>query len=592
GRGTVSKYHVSTGQTEMVSPAPLRDNKYRTDRTSPIIFSPVEPHTLFYGANVIFKTTDGGHSWQTISPDLTRDKNGIPPSVGSMAAGDQNAEKQRGAVYSLAPSFRSAQTLWAGTDEGLLWVTRNGGANWKNVTPKELTPWSKVTQMEAGHFDDLTAYASVSRLRVDDLRPYLYRTHDGGRTWVSIANGLPDDAPVDTVREDPVRRGLLFAGTEKSVWFSMDDGDHWQSLQLNLPHTSMRDLWIKDADLIVATHGRAFWILDGITPLRQLEAKAMAGGVWLAKPAQAWRVRENNNTDTPTPPDEPYGENPPDGAVIDYFLAEKSDAVKIEILDSAGRVVRKYASDDAPEISEAGIRKLGIPAWWIQQPKAPSKAAGMHRWLWDLRYTAPESTRHEYPIAAVPGRTPRVPRGPQALPGIYTVKLTAGGKTLTSRVTVKMDPRLKTAPAALQQNFQLQRKLAGLMTSSTEAIREARGVLEQVAKVKGGETEALQDLQKKTRETLAALTRSNSQATGLYNDVGSADMAPTAAEMTASSVVARELGPLLEQWEAIANEDIPALNEKLKAANLPAIKVEENDKEGDTDTADDDDDVG
>ena len=244
--------------------------KIRTDRTQPLMFSPIDPHILYTTANFVYKTTDGGQNWQTISPDLGRAHAGVPANLGKMADKDAKAEKQRGVVYALAPSFKSVETLWAGTDDGLIWVTRDGGKNWKDITPPELTPWSKVTQITASHFDEETAYASVSRLRIDDLRPYIYRTHDGGKNWKLISSGLPADAPVDTVREDPVRKGLLFAGTETSVWVSFDDGERWQSLQQNLPHTSMRDLLIHENDLIVATHGRGFWILDDILPLREI----------------------------------------------------------------------------------------------------------------------------------------------------------------------------------------------------------------------------------------------------------------------------------------------------------------------------------
>ena len=264
GRNEVSKFHWSTGQVQNVTPIPLRNPKYRTDRTEPTMFSPVDPHVLYFASNVLFKTTDGGNSWQAISPDLTRENPGVPASVGSLAP--KGADKQRGVIYALAPSFKNINTLWAGTDDGLIWLTRDGGKKWNDITPKDLTPWSKVTQISASHFDDDTAYASVSRFRIDDHHPYIYRTHDGGKTWSLITAGLPDFGPVDTVREDPVRKGLLFAGTENAVWVSFDDGDHWQSLQLNLPHTSMRDLWIHDNDLIVATHGRSFWILDDIAP--------------------------------------------------------------------------------------------------------------------------------------------------------------------------------------------------------------------------------------------------------------------------------------------------------------------------------------
>jgi photosystem II stability/assembly factor-like uncharacterized protein len=317
GRKEVTKFYWSTGQAQNVTPIPNAGSKYRADRTQPIMFSPVDPHVLYYTTNFLFKTTNGGETWQTISPDLAREKPGIPTSLGTLAAEDSKADKQRGVIYSLAPSFKDVNTIWAGTDDGLFWITRDGGENWSNVTPPELTPWSKVTQMTASHFDDQSAYASVSRFRIDDLRPYIYRTHDGGKTWQSITNGLPDNAPVDTVREDQVRKGLLFAGTETSVWVSFDDGNDWQPLQLNLPHSSMRDLWIHDDDLIVATHGRSFWILDDITPLRQIDTPTTNAGAFLFKPASAYRVKRDTNTDTPIPPDEPSGENPPDGAIID-----------------------------------------------------------------------------------------------------------------------------------------------------------------------------------------------------------------------------------------------------------------------------------
>ncbi len=308
GRSEVSKFHWSTGQVQNVTPIPLRNPKYRTDRTEPTMFSPLDPHVLYFASNVLFKTTDGGNSWQTISDDLTRENPGIPASVGNLIP--KGADKQRGVIYALAPSFKNINTLWAGTDDGLIWQTRDGGKKWNDITPKELTPWSKVTQISASHFDDDTAYASVSRFRINDEHPYIYRTHDGGKTWKLITTGLPDFGPVDTVREDPVRKGLLFAGTENSVWVSFDDGDHWQSLQLNLPHTSMRDLWIHDNDLIVGTHGRSFWILDDITPLREAADLAADTVAHLFTPAPAYRFERDTNTDTPLPPDEPAAAEP------------------------------------------------------------------------------------------------------------------------------------------------------------------------------------------------------------------------------------------------------------------------------------------
>jgi photosystem II stability/assembly factor-like uncharacterized protein len=592
GRNEVSKYHWSTGQVQNVTPIPVRDSKYRTDRTEPTLFSPIDPHILYFASNLLFKTTDGGNSWQAISPDLTRENPGVPPSIGALASKNLEAGKQRGVIYALAPSFHDVNTLWAGTDDGLIWMTRDGGKNWNNITPPELTAWSKVAQIEASHFDDQSAYVSVSRFRIDDLRPYIYRTHDGGKSWKVISSSLPADAPVDTVREDPVRKGLLFAGTESSVWVSFDDGDQWQSLQLNLPHTSMRDLAIHENDMIVATHGRSFWILDDMTPLRQLGEVKASSDAHLFKPETAYRVRRSKYPDTPIPPDEPTGANPPDGAILDYFLPQTtSGPVTLEILDAKGELVRRFSSADKPEVTQAELEKQLIPLYWIRMPKILSASAGMHRWVWDLHYPSPTASQHEFPISAVPYDTPRSPLGPLALPGEYSARLTVNGHTFTAPLTVKMDPRVSVPTAGIEQQFTLETRLASELTASTDAVTEAHSVLDQLHKMgtslKGALAESITVLDQKVDGILGGptpavpgaaaeptLTRENSAVTMLYGAIGQTDAAPTSAQVNAVEDTKRDLSAVMKRWEAIKQSDLPALNRQLRKANLPELHLD------------------
>jgi photosystem II stability/assembly factor-like uncharacterized protein len=590
GRSEVSKYDMVTGQVQNVTPIPARSPAYRSDRTEPILFSPIDPHDLYYAANILFETKDYGKTWQAVSPDLSREHSGQPASLQPLP--EKETAKRRGAIYAVAASFKSIDTLWAGTDDGLVWITRDHGKNWKNITPPSLTPWSKVTQISASHFNDSAAYVSVSRMRIDDSHPYIFRTRDGGATWQSIAAGLPEDSPVDTVREDPVRKGLLFAGTETAVWVSFDDGDHWQPLQFNLPHTSMRDLLIKDNDLIVATHGRSFWILDDISPLRQIpDIKSDSGSV-LFKPGSAYRVRRSNYTDTPLPPDEPAGENPPDGAVIDYALPQgTSGPVTLEILDASGKVVRKYGSNDAPESTTEELSKQLIPLYWLRMPKTLPGTPGLHRWVWDLRYTTPTATNYSYPISAVPHDTPRTPQGPLALPGTYTVRLTAAGKTLTAPLTIKIDPRVHASPADLQSLFAAQIKLAAMVTKSASASLEVHSAQEQLATLSKSAPPEIKDAIESLDKELAALLSGKARATGgeaepglddvagesaaLYEQVGMADAAPTAAQLKAADHAGVESAEALERWEKSRTTSVPALNRKLEGAHLPVLNLEQ-----------------
>jgi photosystem II stability/assembly factor-like uncharacterized protein len=592
GTNDVSKFFWSTGQVQDVTPIPVRSQEYRVDRTQPIIFSPVDPHVLYYAANVLFKTINGGQSWQTISPDLAHPHPGIPASLGDMAAKDKNAAQQRGVIYALGPSFKSVNTIWAGTDDGYIWVTQDGGKEWTNVTPPEMTPWSKVTQITASHFDNISAYASVSRFRINDLRPYIYRTHDGGKTWQLIVHGLPADSPVDTVREDPVRKGLLFVGTETGVWVSFDDGDNWQSLQLNLPPTSMRDLWIHGHDLIVATHGRSFWILDDITTLEQINQAATDSGGYLFNPEPAWRVRRDTNTDTPLPPETPAGKNPPDGAIINYYLAAPATSpVTLEILDAAGKLVRRYSSADQPVFHLAELEKtLRIPPYWVRVPAVLPAHAGINRWVWDLHYPPPASGQHEFPISAVPYDTPRLPVGPRALPGHYTVRLTVDGHSYTAPLVVRMDPRVKTPLAGLEQQFHAETRLASIMTGGYHLTEQARSVRAQLHKLSAQTTGSLggsvATLDKKVAAILGGpggffgpvsseltLGRVNGEAGALYAGVDGADVAPTVAQEEAIQNLEGEYSSITERWNRIQSTDIAALNRRLLPATLPAIRL-------------------
>jgi hypothetical protein len=590
GRSEVSKYDMTTGQVQNVTPIPVRSPAYRSDRTEPILFSPLDAHDLYYAANVLFETKDYGKTWQTISPDLSREHSSQPASLQPLS--EKDTARRRGVIYSLAASFKSIDTLWAGTDDGLVWVTRDHGRNWKNITPPSLTPWSKVTQISASHFSDTTAYVSVSRMRIDDLHPYLFRTRDGGSTWEPITAGLPDDSPIDTVREDPVRKGLLFAGTETAVWVSFDDGDHWQALQFNLPHTSMRDLLIKDNDLIVATHGRSFWVLDDISPLRQIAGMKVDGNAFLFKPGVAYRVRRSTYSDTPLPIDEPAGENPPDGAVIDYALPQGvSGPVTLEILDGAGKVVRKYGSNDVPEATMEALSKQLIPLYWLRMPKILQGTPGMHRWVWDLHYTTPTAANYSYPISAVPHDTPRTPEGPLALPGTYTVRLTAGGKVLTASLTVKIDPRVHATTADLQALFGSQMKLANMVTKSASASLEIHSAREQLEKLSNTAPSAIKTAIETLDKELAGVLSGRStpaggeaapgiddvagESAGLYEQVGMSDAAPTAAQLKAADHASEEVAGALKRWEKSRTTSIPALNRQLEEAHLPVLNLEQ-----------------
>ena len=441
--GRVMRFDKRTGQSQNVAPEALRSGKYRILRTMPLLFHPADPKTLFCATNVLWKTTTGGRDWTIVSPDLSREQPDVPDSIGIYRTPEMAKMARRGVIYAVSPSPRDVNVIWAGTDDGLVHVTRDGGKTWTNVTPKELRAWDKVSQLDAGHFNANTAYIAVNAIRRDDMRPHIYKTHDGGRTWTHIVSGINPMGPVNVVREDPKKAGLLFAGTEREVVFSVDDGANWQSLRMNMPATSIRDLVIKDDDLVIGTHGRSIWIMDNVAPLRELTSRSE--GAFLFTPSRATRVKANMFSDTPLPPEEPTGQNPPDGAILDYYLPREAKSVTLEIVGAGGEVVRRYSSADAPE--RINPNDLPYPTYWIRPHQAPGTSAGHHRFVWDLRFAPPRGTRRTHSIAAIYRNTPSGPQGPFVHPGAYTVRLTVDGTAQQRAIDVRMDPRI-TIPAA------------------------------------------------------------------------------------------------------------------------------------------------
>ena len=578
-----------------VAPEPIRRGEYRYNRTLPLIFSHTDPTVLYFAANMLFRTSDRGNSWTVISPDLTRESYDMPANLGPFSVGDPEKGKHRGTIYAVAPSFKEPDTIWAGTDDGLIHITRDAGKTWKNVTPAQLVPWAKVSIIEASHFDPGTAYAAINTFRLDDLRPHLYRTRDFGATWQEIVAGLPAEAPSNVIREDPKRKGLLFAGTETSVYVSFNDGDTWQLLQLNLPHTSMRDLTIHGDDLIVGTHGRSFWILDDITPLRQVNDQTTRLAAVLFAPQEALRWRWNRNADTPLPPEFPGGENPPDGAIFDYYLSASAQGpVTLEIRDAKGELVRRYASADKPPSMDKIASEYPIPMYWVRPTQILSAEPGMHRFVWDLRYAPPEALEHEFPISAILHNTPLYPLGARALPGSYTVKLTVDGQSYTQPLVVKMDPRIQTPLADLREQQAMELGAVKGMDESYEALEQIKSIraqIKELAPKANGKKHLpadLASLDQKCTELEGATQRSfygvpprgkqaenlstlNQHFSSILATADSADAAPTTQATAAYQELEQSASALNKSWEELRDREIPALNKTLKSAGLPAI---------------------
>ena len=531
--GKVTVYNWLTSQKENVGPPgggrggeppPPGAPPARTVRTQPLIWSPKDPNLLFYATAGVWKTTNAGHSWTAISGDLTRQTWDVPANAGKY--GSTVTPAAQGSITALAPSPLDVNVLWAGTGDGLLQLTTDGGAKWTNVTPSQIKPWTRIFNMEAGHFDTKTAYAAANTLRLDDMNPHFWRTHDGGKTWTEIDNGIAGGAVSNSIREDPRKKGLLYASTDTQIWVSFDDGDNWHSLRLDMPAISVRDIEVKDdascmcSDLVAGTHGRGFWILDDVTPLRQAAEAAAASSAYLFKPATGIRVRFGTNDPTPWPPELLAGENPPPGAIVDYYLPAAVGEVKLEFLDAQGKVIRSYSSSDPvrhpdPATDPVAYNKVceqtptaadcNLPLYWPAPPQVLKTTAGMHRFTWDMHYN---------PLpggggggrggggganGAVPHRTYPGVASPWVAPGGYSVRLTVEGKTQTQPIVIKMDPRVKITPE-VQQIFTLTTQMESNVRIAAAAYKDVR---ELAAKIQARPQSASNDALIKQLEAIA-----------------------------------------------------------------------------------------
>jgi photosystem II stability/assembly factor-like uncharacterized protein len=551
----------------------------------PILWSPLDAKSMFYASNAVWKTTTGGRSWTRISPDLARQTWPVPANTGKYGSTVKPAPL--GAITALSLSPRNVNVIWAGTDDGNVQVTMDGGTRWTNVTPAQIKPWTRIFNIEAGHFDTNTAYAAANTMRVDDRSPHFWRTHDGGRTWTEIDNGIPPGAVSNSIREDPRAKGLLYGSTDTQVWVSYDDGDHWQSLRINMPAISVRDLQLKDdarclcSDLIAGTHGRGFWILDDVTPLRALASERSTRATFLVKPKTAVRMRFAMNDPTPWPPEVPAGENPPPGAIIDYNLAPNSGAAKLEIVDAGGKVIRTYSSTDSvlapdpafsPELYNRVCQRnpsaphCSVPLYWAAPNIALAATPGLHRFIWDMRYDPIPGTTSESEAGAVPHRTFFSPTAPFAAPGSYTVRLTTGGRTYTQPLSVVLDPRVRTTTAAVTQVGTLSREMYDDAVALHAAYVDARRMSDRLTGAGNATLKAQVDSiappqgrgQRRafggpsTPIGAPTLVSAQSAAMAAAMAMQEADVAPTAREIDAVNKARAQYREVMAKWRMLA----------------------------------------
>ncbi len=584
--GSVLRFDRTTGQIVHVF---VRTPKYRTASMAPIVFSPQDPHELYVGAQYVLKTTDGGTTWEEISPDLTANSQAIP-------APTESGRPQQPTIGTLALSPSQRGVMWAGTSNGLVQLSKDG-KTWQNVTPKGLPERSNIVLLHASHHDPAEAYAVVNAFQ--NSQPLAFRTRDFGQTWAPIVNGFPPDFIVRVIRDDPEKKGLLYGGTERGVWVSFDDGDHWQSLQLNLPRVSVRDLDVHGPDLVAATYGRARWILDDISPLRELGA-GTSDNAQLLKPAAAIRTRWSNNQDTPLPIETPAGKNPPDGAILYYYLSggPKGD-LKLSIYDSNKQLVREYSSIAPPKDTTPG----NAPEYWFADPAVLTKQSGVNRFVWDLRYPDYKAMRYsywgnvlnyiEYTLAdhAVPGETPRQqPQGPFVLPGQYTVVLEADGKSYSQPLTVSMDPRVKVSSQDLAAQLAAQRSISSQMAATydgyfqTDSLKKALDDRINVLKSKQAADvlAAAQSLQKQATEIQDANTGelglgpSNRELARLAGMIGSGDSRPAAVLQKAVDDSCQVVTKRLAQWRDLNSQPLTNLNQLLRQNGLEPLPIATN----------------
>jgi photosystem II stability/assembly factor-like uncharacterized protein len=582
----VDKLDVRTNQTRNVDPTlAYPAAHYRDAWTLPLTFSKRGTKTLYFANQRLFRTTDGGDHWTPISPDLTREDAGTPANLDPVTAADDNhVGKRRGVIYSIAPSPLSADTLWVGTDDGLVWRTDDSGAHWRQVTPTTLTPWSKVAGIELSPFDANVAYLAIDRHRLDDDTPYLYRTTDGGSSWQRIDSGIARDSFVNVVRADPQRKGLLYAGTERGVYVSFDDGAQWQSLQQNLPMTSVRDIALHGSDVVLATHGRGFWIMDDASALRQV-ADVRANSTVLFKPAPAYRVRPAGFTGTPLPKDEPTAANPPEGAYIDYALPTSVQGpVTLDVLDAQGHTVRSYSSNEKPPTLDPA--KLPFAPEWVQQPIRLTTTAGMHRFVWDLHYTAPVGIESERGAA----------KGAWAPPGAYRVVLHVAGKSYRQPLQLLPDPRVKVSVAAMQREFVLARKVEDAQVRAAAASADAHKLLKALdARLPQADVQTqaqidalmakVQDLSgvvlhPDPRNSMGSAPRNTDSLRALAMNLGKlgqavdgADAEPSADAQSAWFTLSQTLDNTLAGWNELRHTELARLNHALEASGKQAVTL-------------------